>query len=211
MSTSKEIWETLSKVDVSSHVEKKAGLSYLSWAWAWGVLMQNFPQATYVFHDTQREDDGSATVSCTVTIDEASRTMWLPVMDNRNNAVKSPDARKISDSKMRCLVKCLAMFGLGHYIYAGEDLPQGKSDEETYQDLVMEHAASIATIKTGIANGDLSTAAEAWFTIHPDDDTRKEIMTQLWKAPSKGGCFTTAERDIIKSSDFRKAYYGETA
>ena len=84
----------------------------------------------------------------------------------------------------------------------------GLSDDEIYQELVMEHAASIAAIKTGIANGDLSTAAEAWFTIHPDDDTRKEIMTQLWKAPSNGGCFTTQEREIIKSAEFRQAYYG---
>tara|TARA_R100000329_G_scaffold149657_1_gene140714 strand:- start:98 stop:562 length:465 start_codon:yes stop_codon:yes gene_type:complete len=55
--------------------------------------------------------------------------MWLPVMDYKNNAVENPSARQVSDTKMRCLVKCLAMFGLGHYIYAGEDLPN--ADEET--------------------------------------------------------------------------------
>ena len=49
--------------------------------------------------------------------------MWLPVMDYKNKAIVSPDTRAVSDTRMRCLTKCLAMYGLGHYIYAGEDLP----------------------------------------------------------------------------------------
>jgi hypothetical protein len=61
-------------------------------------------------------------------IGQCHRMMWLPVMDHRNNAIKNPDARKISDTKMRCLVKCLAMFGLGHYIYAGEDVPSTEQE-----------------------------------------------------------------------------------
>lgn len=124
-----EIWATLSKIDVSKHVEKKQGLSYLSWAWAWGVLMQHYPQAEYDFTDHQElHPDGSVTVHCTVMIGSCVRSMWLPVMDHRNNAIKNPDARKISDTKMRCLVKCLAMFGLGHYIYAGEDVVSTEPD-----------------------------------------------------------------------------------
>ena len=54
--------------------------------------------------------------------------MWLPVMDYKNKAVVNPDARQLNDSMMRCLVKCLAMYGLGHYIYAGEDLPSQEKD-----------------------------------------------------------------------------------
>jgi len=116
-----EIWNTLSKIDVSKHVEKKNGLSYLSWAWAWGVLMDKYPDAQYDFNELEVHADATVTVHCVVLIKNCRRTMWLPVMDHRNNAIKNPDARKISDTKMRCLVKCLAMFGLGHYIYAGED------------------------------------------------------------------------------------------
>ena len=56
--------------------------------------------------------------------------MWLPVMDFRNKAISEPDARAISDSKMRCLVKCLALLGLGHYIYAGEDTPSEANGEK---------------------------------------------------------------------------------
>jgi hypothetical protein len=67
-------------------------------------------------------------VSVTVTAFGKPVTMQLPVMDNRNNAVKSPDARKISDAQMRCLVKAIACHGLGLYIYAGEDLPADDRD-----------------------------------------------------------------------------------
>ena len=142
-----EIWATLSKKDVANHIKKiKTGrkdsngkelmLSYLSWAWAWQVLMENYPNATYQFYENADTGvpyvampDGSAEVRCRISIGSCVREMWLPVMDYRNNAVENPSARQVSDTKMRCLVKCLAMFGLGHYIYAGEDLPN--ADEET--------------------------------------------------------------------------------
>ena len=129
----RNIWETLSKIDVSKHVEKKNGLSYLSWAWAWGVLMEHFPHAEYSFSSPELHQDGTVTVHCDVVIGYCQRTMWLPVMDHRNNAIKNPDARKISDTKMRCLVKCLAMFGLGHYIYAGEDINPSTEPESVVQ------------------------------------------------------------------------------
>jgi len=128
MNLYKQIWEELSVIDVSAHIEKKGNLSYLSWAWAYGELMKYYPHNSYSF--TQRtESDGSMTVECMLTIHQgdevAMRSMWLPVMDNKNQAIQNPTARQISDNKMRCLVKCISMFGLGHYIYAGEDLPEG--------------------------------------------------------------------------------------
>lgn len=124
-----KIWKTLSSIDVSRHVEKKNGLSYLSWAWAWGVLMEHFPHAEYSFQKDEIHGDGSVTVHCDVMIGKCHRSMWLPVMDYKNNAIKNPDSRKISDSRMRCLVKCLAMFGLGHALYAGEDInPSGETE-----------------------------------------------------------------------------------
>ena len=118
----KEVWDVLSKVDVSEHTDDKGGLTYLSWAWAWGTLMKHYPEAEYEIHEAKFFPDNSCEVGCTVTIKGESRYMWLPVMDFRNNAIMNPDARKISDTKMRCLTKCISMWGLGHYIYAGEDL-----------------------------------------------------------------------------------------
>ena len=131
------IWETLSQIDCSKHTEKKGNLTYLSWAWAWRTLMVHYPTARYQFTDHKDHNgnitdiqvyaDGTASVECTVTIEELSRTISLPVMDHRNQAIQNPNARQISDSKMRCLVKAIAMHGLGLYIYAGEDLPESPS------------------------------------------------------------------------------------
>jgi len=131
MSEKNTVWATLSKIDVSKHIEKKANLSYLSWAWAWATLMEHYPESDYEFHPLEVGEDGTVTVSCTVRVLQTSRMMWLPVMDNRNNSIKNPDSRKISDAKMRCLVKCIAMHGLGLYIYAGEDLPETEPEAPT--------------------------------------------------------------------------------
>lgn len=122
------VWETLSRVDCNEHKQTKNGLSYLSWAWAWGILMEHYPQATYDFLKEERDELGHVEVWCKVCIGELERMMWLPVMDYKNNAIKNPDLRKISDTRMRCLTKCIGMFGLGHYIYAGEDLPVGPEE-----------------------------------------------------------------------------------
>ena len=136
--TYKTIWDTLSAIDCSDKVEKKMDLTYLSWAWAWGIIQEHFADATYNFYvqpETKvpyvQYPDGTAEVICKVQIGDCSREMWLPVMDYKNNAIANPNSRQVSDTKMRCLVKCLAMFGLGHYIFAGEDLPREEVKEET--------------------------------------------------------------------------------
>lgn len=204
MSFSAKVWTTLSSINVNQHSEKKGNLTYLSWAWAWGELMRHYPSSTYEFKESEKGDDGSVTVWCELTVTDGkeslARLMWLPVMDNRNNAVSNPDARKISDTRMRCLVKCIALFGLGFYIYAGEDLPPKESVSEN---LTNKYAGTVATIKAGI-EGDISSAAEAWFELSDEE------KGDLWVAPSKGGVFTTKEREIMQSKDFREAYYGST-
>ena len=197
------VWQTLSKIDVNKHTEKKGNLTYLSWAWAWAVTKQNYPEATYAFLDNEIHADGTMTVHCVVSIETVNHEMWLPVMDNRNKAIKNPDAFAINTAKMRCLTKGLSMHGLGAYIYAGEDLPQGEP-EKTYEQWCDENKDSIIAIKAGIASEDLASASEAWFELS------NETKTALWKAPSKGGCFTGAERETIKSSEFRLAHIGES-
>src|SRR6056300_272929 len=125
------VWADLSAINVNDHVQKKGNLSYLSWAWAWSTLMTKYPESYYVFQDN-RTENGTVMVECVLTIHEgeevATRTMWLPVMDHKNKAIVDPDTRAISDTRMRCLVKCLAMFGLGFYIYAVEDIPQAEKE-----------------------------------------------------------------------------------
>ncbi len=133
MATAKEIWQTLSAIDVSGKTEKKGNLTYLSWAWAWGVLMENYPQARYEFKEPVVYPDETMIVTVEVSIDQVTRAMWLPVLDFKNKAIKNPSAWDVNTTRMRCLTKCLAMFGLGHYIYAGEDLPEATKQENGFK------------------------------------------------------------------------------
>ena len=127
--TKKDIWETLTAIDVKPHLKQRGQFSYLPWADAWGLLMGAFPEAEFVEDvfthvngtvlDAQFYPNETAKVSIAVTIGDHMLSMWLPVMDYNNNAIKNPGARDISDAKARCLVKALAMFGLGHAVYTG--------------------------------------------------------------------------------------------
>lgn len=92
--------------------------------------MEHYPEARYYFLENEIHPDHSVTVTCEVQIGDVKRVMWLPVMDHRNRAIENPDARQISDAKMRCLVKCLGIFGLGLSLYAGSDLPMHEPDEK---------------------------------------------------------------------------------
>lgn len=148
MGNQKSVFETLSAVNVNSKVEKKNNLTYLSWAWAWAEVKKHYPNATY---HVVKDENGKPYVydeqlgfmcSTKVTINNETLEMWLPVMDGANKSMKktpykyttrygdkSVDAASMFDINktiMRCLVKNLAMFGLGHYIYAGDDLPESQ-------------------------------------------------------------------------------------
>lgn len=142
----KTIFETLSVINVNDKTEKKSGLTYLSWAWAWSEFQKVCPEATYYIVKDARglpyfADESGAMVYTRVTVGNITHEMWLPVMDGANRAMKSTPYTyntkfgektveaftmfDINKTIMRCLTKNLAMFGLGIYIYAGEDLPEG--------------------------------------------------------------------------------------
>ena len=151
----KTTWEVLSATDCSKYTDKKNNLTYLSWAWAWGLVKEKYPDVNYKV----RQYDGKPylfdenlgyLVTTEVTINGETIEMSLPVMDSANKAQKHiPYSYTVKEYKngkytgnfieknvepatmfdintaiMRCLTKNLAMFGLGHYIYAGEDIPQ---------------------------------------------------------------------------------------
>ena len=120
----------LLKINVNNHIEKKGNLSYLSWAWAWAEVLKIDPKAKWVAHEWNDRPamflpDGTAMVKVSVTINDDTKTCVLPVMNNRNQAIQNPDAFAVNTATMRCMAKAIAMFGLGLYIYAGEDLPEG--------------------------------------------------------------------------------------
>lgn len=154
MEKSKTIFELLSSVNVNDKVEKKSNLTYLSWAWAWAEVKKVCPDASYqvkrdpITHKPYFYDENLGYMVMTeVTIEGKTLEMWLPVMDGANKSMmnkpytyqtrygeKTVDAATMFDinkTLMRCLTKNLAMFGMGLYIYAGEDLPE--SDTITTQ------------------------------------------------------------------------------
>ena len=113
-------WKKLSRIDVASGVEKKGNLDYLSWAYAWKELMDVYPDSTFEFLDPTTFPDGSVMVKTSVTVTGQTYHMQLPVMDHRNKAISSPNARDISDAYMRCLVKNIALHGIGISLYLGD-------------------------------------------------------------------------------------------
>lgn len=123
----------LLSINVSDKIEKKNNLSYLSWAYAWGEVLKIDENATWETIEnnglpvTYLRDD-TAMVKTSVTILKKTKTCILPVMNHMNKAIVNPNAFEINKNIMRCLAKNIAMFGLGLYIYAGEDLPEGEAE-----------------------------------------------------------------------------------
>ena len=137
--TREDIYKVLFAKDVNAHVEKKGNLTFLSWTWAVGYLMETFPNSTYYFKDDKVFADGSMEVSVILTIEGHEYLMWLPVMDNMHNAIPTPSATDINKARMRCLTKAIAMAGLGFSVYSGEDLPQTEND--AYNPVIPEQKA----------------------------------------------------------------------
>jgi hypothetical protein len=117
----------LAKIDVSKHVEKKGKFSYLSWAWAVDVLRTHDPEANWevIRFDGMpyMKTECGYFVEVAVTVKGITLSQIHPVLDNRNKPLEKPNAFDINTSIQRCLVKAIALHGLGLYIYAGEDLP----------------------------------------------------------------------------------------
>ena len=112
-------WRKLSRIDVSDGVGKKGNLDYLSWSFAWSRLMDHYPDSTFYFGQSITYPDGSMMVSSGVTVDGVTHEMQLPVMDHRNKAITNPNARDVNDAQMRCLVKAIALHGVGIGLYLG--------------------------------------------------------------------------------------------
>lgn len=145
-------FEEVYAINVNDKTEKKDGLTYLSWAWAWAEFKKEYPTAEYKIKRFENnlpyvyDEKTGYMVFTEVTVDGLTYEMWLPVMNGANKAMKSEeysyfigkgdrkvekwvDAATMMDINkaiMRCLTKNLAMFGLGLYIYAGEDLPEAE-------------------------------------------------------------------------------------
>lgn len=125
----------LNSIDVGNHIEKKNGLSYLSWAWAWGELKKNHPDATYTVYENKdgwnyHTDGRTCWVKTGVTVNGLEHIEYLPVMDFKNRSIPADQVTSFDVNKaiQRSLTKAVARHGLGLYIYAGEDLPEDAAE-----------------------------------------------------------------------------------
>lgn len=121
----------LNALNVGDKIEKKNGLSYLSWAWAWGEVKKLHPDAQYRIYENAdgwnyHTDGRTCWVKTGVTVAGIEHIEYLPVMDNRNKSILAENVTSFDVNKaiQRSLTKALARHGLGLYIYAGEDLPE---------------------------------------------------------------------------------------
>jgi hypothetical protein len=121
------VFQTLNAMDVNKHVEKKGQFTYLSWAWAVAELRKASPTATWEVVKTDGlpfcKTECGYFVEVAVTVEGITLSQIHPVLDNQNKTIPMPNAFQINTSIQRCLVKAIALHGLGLYIYAGEDLP----------------------------------------------------------------------------------------
>ena len=183
-------YSELRKINVNEHIEKKNGLSYLSWAWAVDTLLQNDPTATWYYGQPVTFGE-SVMVFCTVNAFGKSMTAQLPVMDYRNKAIPNPDAMAVNTAMQRCLAKAIALHGLGLYIYAGEDLPEEDVVKAPTQSITPmagaldNFSAAEKELIHGIAeeitffvkNGDIEQAKESAASL--DSDTKLAVWSIL--------------------------------
>ena len=166
-------------LNVNEHTEKKGKFTYLSWTWAVDTLLQNDSSATWTFGDPVYFAE-SVMVFCTVTAMGKSMTCQMPVLNHQNKAIPNPNAMDVNTAMMRCLVKTISLFGIGLYIYAGEDLP----DEEPV---------------------DLSEAAIDWCDAIAEATDLEDLKDVYTKAYNDLKADKNAVEKIAKFKDLRKA------
>lgn len=133
-------FQVLNNINVNDKTEKKNGLTYLSWAWAWGEVKKLYPDANYTIYERETEygavnyftDGRTCWVKTGVTINGIEHIEDLPVMDYKNNSIPLERVTSFDVNKaiQRSLTKAVARHGLGLYIYAGEDLPEGEQEQK---------------------------------------------------------------------------------
>ena len=168
-------------INVNEHTEKKGKFTYLSWTWAVDQLLQNDPTATWTFGEPVYFAE-SLMVFCSVTAMGKTMNCQMPVIDSRNKAIPNPNAMDVNTAMMRCLTKCISLFGIGLYIYAGEDLPHEEPVDLTEQLehwlKVISNADSMESLKEkySLAYKVLSKDGKAVDAISKAKDAKKEQL-----------------------------------
>ena len=195
------MFNALSNLDLSDKCEKRESLIYVSWSNAWSEFKSAYPSATYQILKNENglpyfsDPNLGIMVFTEVTVDDITHQMWLPVMDSKNKAMKlTPYTYQVWDNYkksfvektvqaasmfdinktlMRCLVKNLAMFGLGLYIFQGDDLPEKSADDTTssapqqqMQRPVQQTIDPLAGIKNAINSANDVTTLMSFYLDH---------------------------------------------
>lgn len=196
------VFNKLKEVNVTGYVEEKNGLKYLSWAYAWQKVMELYPSATYEIERFDNkpylyDEQTGYMVFTRMNIEGVEREMWLPVMDSNNKAML--DHRYTYDTKykkdipvekatmfdinktiMRCLVKNLAMYGLGLALYSGEDLPEEELTEDMAKEFVFEKGKYTGKSILDLFNGDDKEQGYLqWWLDNGKDEKIKAMITLL--------------------------------
>mgnify|MGYP003152689881 FL=1 len=133
--TKKSVFETLSNIEINpDNIEKKGKFNYISWAAAWQDVSQKYPDATFA----KRLSEVNGFVEVDVTIEGKTLTEQFPILNYSNKPVQNPNAFDINTAFQRGLVKCLAYFGYGLFIYKGEDIPTINEINEKIEDVKYE-------------------------------------------------------------------------
>ena len=157
----------LLKLNVNDHTEKKNGLTYLSWAWAWAEALKADPAASFNVHafdgKAYMDVNGTGLVWVTVTMFGKPMTCMLPVMNHRNQPIPAPNAFEVNTAIMRCMTKALALHGLGLYIYSGDDLPMQDAEVITPADTKEVEVMVTKAIEKAVETGDADLANKELF------------------------------------------------
>ena len=189
-------FEEIIKINVNEKTEKKGVLTYLSWAWAWAEFKKVYPDAQYEvvkFADGKpyyHDEKTGYMVYTKVTAEGLTYEMWLPVMDSRNRALLDATMFDINKTIMRCLTKNLAMFGLGLYIYAGEDLPEGEDKPKPPAVQIKKTTADklLAELeRTGVSGGSMLKSYNVKALAELTEEQGQEALKKLESKPTKEG------------------------
>jgi len=203
------VWNTLSAIDCSKHVEKKNGFTYLSWAWAWSILKQHYPTAQYTKHLFQvngnnlpymMDADGNAYVTVTIKIMPEnnadsitaleSATEIMPVLNHANRPIKNPNSFEVNASLQRCIVKAIAALGLGCYIYAGEDMPMESPTAMAESPNIKSDTPAPKKIASPLT-------VEQEIALAPDVESLKKLYSRLGPAAGQhNSAFTKRKKEL---------------
>jgi len=205
------IFTKLRAINVNDRVETKKDLKYLSWSWAWDEFKQVCPDAVYEVLKNENglpyfESNAGVMVFTRVTAGGITHEMWLPVMDGANKALKA-DAYKyktkfgektceafdmfdVNKTIMRCLTKNLAMFGLGLYLYSGEDMPEIEVEQPVEKQKTADQ-------KNEYSKDEFSAKEKAWEQIVLSNKKSADDLIAFLE--SKGKKLTDEQKSTIKN------------